>query len=65
MKVIPPPLTAFHDTLKAGDESFTVLVTVTPWTLEGDGDGGGGGVGAGAKRINNSSITSHAGKTLL
>ena len=27
-------LTALHDTLKAGDEPFTVLVTVTPWTLE-------------------------------
>ena len=46
--MIPLPLTALHDTLKAGDEPCTVLVTVTIWTLEGGG--GGSGVGAGAKR---------------
>ena len=28
-------LTALHDTLKAGDEPCTILVTVTSWTLEG------------------------------
>ena len=44
--MIPLPLTALHDILKAGDEPCTVLVTMTPWTLEG----GGGGVGAGDKR---------------
>ena len=37
--MIPLPLTALHDTLNAGDEPCTVLVTVTPCTL-GVGDGG-------------------------
>ena len=45
--MIPLPLTALHDTFKAGDEP--VLVTVTPWTLEGsigvgDVEGNCGGV---------------------
>ena len=48
MYVIALLLTALHDTLKAGDDPCTVLVTVMPWTLEGIG--GGGGVGAGGKR---------------
>ena len=47
--MIPLPLTALHDTLKAGDEPCAVLVIVRPWTLDGSG-GGGGGMGAGAKR---------------
>ena len=33
--MIPLPLTALHDTLKAGDELCTVPVTVTPCTLAG------------------------------
>ena len=31
--MIPLPLTALHDTLKASDEPCTVLVMVTSWTL--------------------------------
>ena len=31
----PLPLTALHDTLKAGDEPCAVLVTVTPSTVAG------------------------------
>ena len=46
--MIPLPLTALHDTLKAGDEPCTVLVTVTPWTLEGGGGAVGDVVGVGA-----------------
>ena len=44
--MISLPLTALHDTLKAGDEPSVVVATVTPWTLEGRG----GGVGAGDER---------------
>ena len=46
--MIPLPLTAVHDTLKAGDEPCTVLVTLTPSTLVGScgvGDGEGDCVG--------------------
>ena len=45
--MIPLPLTALHDTLKAGDEPCTVLVTLTPSILTGGcgvGDGGRDGV---------------------
>ena len=44
--MIPLPLTALHDTLKAGDDPCTVLVTVMPWTKEG-GFGVGVGLGVG------------------
>ena len=53
--MIPLPLTALHDTLKAGDEPCTDLVAVTPWTLGGKG----GGDGAGDKRNSVSIKTSH------
>ena len=53
--MIPLPLTALHDTLKAGDEPCTALVIVTPWTLGCiGGGGGGGGVEARDKRSSDS-----------
>ena len=33
---LPDDTAALHDTLKAGDEPCTLLVTVTPWTAESD-----------------------------